>query len=216
MTQGKDTVFVPGGPAYVFGKKNEAFQGGSKAQDSSDSNKGTAQSAHSDFPESQEESVEILYPEAIYESTPDVDYLLDDEDYLEHIGYDPEDGEKPMIDYDDYYVQDVMRSDEYFALDQVKETVNEWIDNLDDEYTDVLIEGKNMGWMRRSGMKIISLDELSNNPVYSIAPDTDVTQTWRNDNGVLTVTQSHHDAPTGESYTFKPLTDEEREEMEVY
>lgn len=69
------------------------------------------------------------------------------------------------------------------------------------------ISGKDMGWLHRSGQRIVEEDWQN---VYElISVNSEWTQYWMFDPiaKTLVATQSHHDAPTGESYTFAPSTE---------
>lgn len=66
------------------------------------------------------------------------------------------------------------------------------------------IAGENLGWQRRSGYKVI---DASDNVIDAIAVDTTWRQTWTinpTPGGEFTATMSHHDVPTGSSYTIRP------------
>ena len=71
-----------------------------------------------------------------------------------------------------------------------------------------LITGNGMGWMRRSGCKITEIDY--DHPTRMMGIDSDFTQRWGFEKDLkdseVSIIQSHHDAPTGESYTMKPLS----------
>lgn len=71
-----------------------------------------------------------------------------------------------------------------------------------------LITGNDMGWMRRSGCKITEIDY--DHPTGMMGVDSDFTQRWEFEKDLkgseVSIIQSHHDAPTGESYTMKPLS----------
>lgn len=63
---------------------------------------------------------------------------------------------------------------------------------------------KNVGWQNRSGWGIIDNDDIS---VHYFAPNTAWDQTWTlTNNNTIEMTQSHHDSPTGEFVTIRPLT----------
>lgn len=72
-----------------------------------------------------------------------------------------------------------------------------------------LIEGKNMGWMNRTGTKIIDdYDEIFD----LLQINGDWSQYWPEnvESGQdLVILFSHHDSPTGETYTVRPATIEE-------
>lgn len=63
---------------------------------------------------------------------------------------------------------------------------------------------ENVGWQNRSSWGIIDNDDIS---VHYFAPNTDWNQTWTLTNSnTIKITQSHHDSPTGEFVTIRPLT----------
>lgn len=67
-----------------------------------------------------------------------------------------------------------------------------------------IINGENLTWQRLSGHRIIdSTDDV----VDAIAVNTTWRQTWTINpitGGQFTATMSHHDVPTGSSYTVRP------------
>lgn len=209
MSSDKGTVFVPGGPPFIYGKKNVAYQGPSSAQGSTDASKGTASSASSDFDNDTTEKSYVM--EADYSTDVDMSWISTDEQYLEHRGIDPSDNVDYHIDWgNDPFIEEEIENQLYFARENVINTVEEWSDAFDDDIENVLIKGNGIGWMRKEGYKIVSMKELLDDPIGTIQPNTsDISQTWKNDNGVLTAVQSHHDAPTGETYEFYPMRDEE-------
>lgn len=217
MSKGKGVHAGADGPAVVFGKKNLDYV--PQAASKEGSVQGSVESAVSDF-SSHEETVEyppLEYPKAFIDSDPDVEYLLEDEDFIRDMGLEGE--ENPEIDYSNHYVQDVIENEYNYMKHSVSETVSEWMDNLDiddNEKQVVLIEGSDMGWRHQSGWKFVDADEFLEDPVNNVRPNTsEFRQEWTNDNGELTATQSHHDAQ-GEKYTFKVITWEEAEEDERY
>lgn len=182
-------------PEFVFGRRNLDYVGttggasgrvgavsGSRSRATGDFNSGGSQVIH--------------HPKAMYESNPAMEYEYDEYDY---------DG--------DYYYQDQIDIAESDMREEVQSTVSEWAENMiagnngvEPEY--VLMEMKNIGWMRRSDTLVVPLEKLVEDPVGFIQPrGTDVTQTWENNEGVLSVSQSHHDQQY-ESYTFRPLPPE--------
>ncbi|MCQ9385137.1 hypothetical protein [Brevibacterium moorei] len=70
-----------------------------------------------------------------------------------------------------------------------------------------MIEGSNMGWLHRSGYRLVDEnDDWSD----ALAVRSEWTQVWTlSDDGKLTAKQYHHDAPMGESFTFRPATQDE-------
>lgn len=68
----------------------------------------------------------------------------------------------------------------------------------------VRIEGRSTGRQHLSGRKEMTRDALLADPRGALAVDTEVTQVWEfNADGTVSVTQYHHDAPTGESYEVR-------------
>lgn len=66
------------------------------------------------------------------------------------------------------------------------------------------IAGENLTWKRLSGYKII---DASDDIIDALAVDTTWRQTWTIDptpGGQFTATMSHHDVPTGSSFTIRP------------
>lgn len=71
------------------------------------------------------------------------------------------------------------------------------------------INGENLTWQRLSGYKVI---DASDNIVDAIAVNTTWRQTWTinpTPGGEFTATMSHHDVPTGSSYTIRPALPDE-------
>lgn len=131
-------------------------------------------------------------------------------------------GESFVSDYDPNIICPACSSDEvsedgpFYDCDcyeRGKEYAEEaWADwkDLNPSSTEwYVISGKDMGWMNRSGSRIIdNYDELFD----VIQVDGDWTQYWPDNassNSELVVTLSHHDSPTGETYTVRPATIEE-------
>lgn len=90
----------------------------------------------------------------------------------------------------------------------ISHTLQKWAEanpSPDDIYC---IEGVNMGWRKRNGYKIIDIDY--DHPTRMMGVDSDFTQKWTFHDTLkgseVSVFQSHHDAPTGESYVIKPLS----------
>lgn len=87
--------------------------------------------------------------------------------------------------------------------------------NLDDEVDRLAktgynwhIEGRNMGWLHRSGYKdLVAGDGQA--LMRGMLPDTDVSIKVQVYEDRLEATVYHHDAPTGEFYTITPKEEEE-------
>lgn len=78
--------------------------------------------------------------------------------------------------------------------------VNQYADSV--PTTHLKIEGSNLGWRRASGHKVCEAGDL----LDALTINTDATYACTHDKqtGLLHVTRSHHDAPTGESLTVTP------------
>lgn len=74
-----------------------------------------------------------------------------------------------------------------------------------DSWTHVLIRGYNIGWRYLSGWRSMTIEEFLDEPWSAMSVNTEWTQRWQIIDGVLTCTQSHHDAPMGESYFIEFL-----------
>lgn len=113
--------------------------------------------------------------------------------------------------------------DEFEWMDNkeiLTEMADEWIDYQEKKHGGetaqyVAIQGKNMGWMNRSGWKIVDIDEFSEEPYGSISVNTGWGQNWDMTNGTLTASQSHHDSPVGnEKYSFHTIHATDIDELE--
>lgn len=62
------------------------------------------------------------------------------------------------------------------------------------------VEGRNMGWRRRTGWKTLRA-ETAQHFFDQTLPDTDCTFVIEREGPMLHITNYHHDAPTGEFYT---------------
>jgi hypothetical protein len=67
-------------------------------------------------------------------------------------------------------------------------------------------EGRNMGWRNRSGEKNFKADDAKE-LMQKILPDTDTHVYVYDAEGGMDMTVYHHDSPTGEFYTVKPIPD---------
>jgi hypothetical protein len=69
-----------------------------------------------------------------------------------------------------------------------------------------IVRGSSVGWMNRNVAKVIEGPCDTEAFIHAIAPNGDFTQIWSLEGDSLTVFQTHHDSPTGETFVFEPLT----------
>ena len=69
-----------------------------------------------------------------------------------------------------------------------------------------IVRGSSVGWVNRNVAEVIEGGCDKEAFISAIAPNGDFTQTWSLDGDQLTVFQTHHDSPTGETFVFEPLT----------
>ena len=69
-----------------------------------------------------------------------------------------------------------------------------------------IVRGSSVGWMNRNVAEVIEGGCDKEAFISAIAPSGHFTQTWSLDGDQLTVFQTHHDSPTGETFVFEPLT----------
>ena len=83
--------------------------------------------------------------------------------------------------------------------DALTEIMEEW----NEDGRPWCIRGENLGWMRRSGEKVVSWQDAQDaqHLLNQIVPDGEVNFQIAYDGETLQITSSHHDAPTGERYT---------------
>lgn len=205
----------------VWDAENLNYIGPKKAQES-ESVSGDVRSARSDFSSEVQDDFdypELDYPKAEFDTIPDMDYLLNDPDYMDemrdYMGIEDDEDWEPELDYSSPMVQSQIEMDIEWGYENVQSVAQEWFDNLDEDDDDseyILIEGEGMGWRSLSGHRVMRMEDFLDNPVQSIQPNTqDISQRWSNDKGTLTATQSHHDAQ-GEKYTFTPINEERAQE----
>lgn len=205
----------------VWDAENLNYIGPKKAQES-ESVSGDVTSALFDFSSEVQDDLdypELDHPEAEFDTIPDMDYLLNDPDYVNemrhYMGIEDDEDWEPELDYSSPMVQSQIEMDIEWGHESVQQVAQEWFDNLDEDDDDseyILIKGEGIGWRSLSGQRIMKMEDFLDNPVKSIQPQTqDLSQRWSNDKGVLTATQSHHDAQ-GERYTFTPINRKRAEE----
>lgn len=87
----------------------------------------------------------------------------------------------------------------------VEEQITAGMESINTEYKSWCIGGQGMGWQRRSGLKLVSYEDMHTGRqlLQQILPRGEVTFTIWFDGEHFWMTASHHDAPTGESYTIK-------------
>lgn len=92
------------------------------------------------------------------------------------------------------------------GIEALSEVVREWAANNPSVDNEWVITGKGMGWRNLTGTKHVDLTRACLSGAVSV--NAEWTQTWTIETepgGRLTCTQSHHDSPTGESYSVAPL-----------
>lgn len=72
-----------------------------------------------------------------------------------------------------------------------------------------LLQGRSMGWRQLNGSNITELNYERPSDMFGV--NSDYTQEWSfsenpEEQSFITIIQSHHDAPTGETYTIAALT----------
>ena len=86
---------------------------------------------------------------------------------------------------------------------ELAHVLSQWEDHTEDIF---IVRGASVGWMNRSVAKVIEGPCGTEAFIDAIAPSGGFTQTWALEGDSLTVIQSHHDSPTGETFVFEPLT----------
>lgn len=81
--------------------------------------------------------------------------------------------------------------------------LSQWEHHSEDIF---IVRGSSVGWMNRSGAKVIEGGCWTEAFIDAISPNGDFNQIWALEGDNLTVFQSHHDSPTGETFVFEPLT----------
>lgn len=119
-----------------------------------------------------------------------VKYLMSEEDIIEDVARAMAEQNQEL--YTDYY-------------ESIEEMITEDMKSVNTEYKSWCIEGQGMGWRQRSAMKLVSYDDMHTGRqlLQQILPNGDVTFTIRFDGEHFWMSASHHDAPTGESYTIR-------------
>lgn len=104
-----------------------------------------------------------------------------------------------------------------FEWDFVIDELSTWLNQQ--KTTNFKAKGENMGWQNRTGEKEIIINpqletDTGSQFLAQLLPKTDCTfYIYRFRNG-LKVINSHHDAPTGETYFIKPFNKKEQAEYE--
>lgn len=109
-----------------------------------------------------------------------------------------------------------------FMIEDALGEIQTWIDKQERKYFYCWIN--DFGWRKASGHTIIKLED-AHKFISDILPKTDCTfyiyvdepesnDDRRDENYVMRILNYHHDAPTGETYYLRPLTDKELEELE--
>lgn len=81
--------------------------------------------------------------------------------------------------------------------------LSQWKHHTEDIF---IVRGSSVGWMNRTVAKVIEGGCWTEAFIHAIAPSGYFTQRWSLEDDNLTVFQSHHDSPTGETFVFEPLT----------
>lgn len=87
--------------------------------------------------------------------------------------------------------------------DELAYLLSQWEHYAEDIF---IVRGSSVGWMNRNVAEVIEGGCDKEAFISAIAPNGDFTQTWSLDGDQLTVFQTHHDSPTGETFVFEPLT----------
>lgn len=118
-----------------------------------------------------------------------------------------------LCSYDPNYEE----QDYEMAWDDCITELNTWVEKYKDKWMYCWIN--DFGWRKASGHTTIQLKD-ANKLLYDVLPKTDCTFTIYadepegKDEYVLRIANAHHDAPTGETYYLRFLTDEELELFE--
>lgn len=102
------------------------------------------------------------------------------------------------------YEQEMFECDK----DLVNESVWKWAEFFEskgEHVTGVVIVGDRVGWQNLNVWKYAEREFLDNPVKYLTKNISDFTQTWSFENGALSISQSHHDSPCGESYLIFPV-----------
>lgn len=71
----------------------------------------------------------------------------------------------------------------------------------DNGYDMVAFKCDNFGWDNRPVLGVTEIDIMADDPTRVFAPNTcDYSQEWSLEDGVVYITQYHHDSPTGETW----------------
>ena len=86
--------------------------------------------------------------------------------------------------------------------DELAYLLSQWKHYAEDTFT---VRGSSVGWQNRNVAEVIEGGCDTEAFVNAIAPSGHFTQIWSLEGDNLTVFQTHHDSPTGESFVFEPL-----------
>ena len=87
--------------------------------------------------------------------------------------------------------------------DELSYLLSQWAHYAEDIF---VVRGTSVGWMNRNVSEVLEYGCNNEAFISAIAPSGDYTQRWSLDGDSLTVFQTHHDSPTGETFVFEPLT----------
>ena len=94
------------------------------------------------------------------------------------------------------------------AVAELDQLMKNWVEAQGNELTNtVRIEGKNMGWTRAHGELSVEFDEVFN----AMKLNGDWTMTFILEGSTLNAVRSSHDEPTGASFTFAFIPDDEQD-----
>lgn len=94
------------------------------------------------------------------------------------------------------------------AVAELDQLMKNWVEAQGNELTNtVRIEGSAMGWTRAEGYAVVEFDEVFN----ALKLNGDWTLTLKLEGATLTAVRTSHDEPTGASFTFAFVSDEEQD-----
>lgn len=105
-----------------------------------------------------------------------------------------------------------MLSEDQDYWDREWEYFCEWLGELMGDQVYWRDDASRMGWLNRTGYKVFKA-ETGQEFIRAISPDTDCSYTITPYYKGFKARISHHDAPTGEYHTIKPITEAEYEKL---
>lgn len=104
-------------------------------------------------------------------------------------------------------------------VDIVEDSLIHLVDILREELGEIenlYIGAKNINWQGDSGYKIVDMRQYDLDIARQIIPTYDNSFTLYKEDGELYAIVSSHDVPTGSTWYFKEVTDEEMEKEDLY